>query len=126
MTAAHARCHLLTRNRIRIAGAATARTPHQVDVHMIVVIGVRPRCQHCCKAIARRALHVAQKTLLLRRAVPTGLDRDLSTISKHEDSNLERVAEGMLRYARVRIAVHTAARIGGDLLDLDDGLAEPA
>src|SRR2546423_15671956 len=96
MATAYTCRHLLARDRIRIAGAAPARTPHQVDVHVIVVIGVRSRRQHGREAIAGRALHVAQKALLLRRAVPTGLDRDPAAVSKREDSDVERIAKGML------------------------------
>ena len=71
-------------------------------------------------------MHVVQKTLLLRRAAPAILHADDVAIGKIEFGDIERIAESMLGNMRVRISVHPAAGIGGDLLDLGHRLAEPA
>src|ERR1700745_2038503 len=96
-----------------------AVTPaHQIDVDMIVMIDVRTWRQHGGELIAGRALHVAQKSLLLRQTVPAILDADLASVSKRERGDVERIAEGMLGNARARVAVHAATGIGGNLPDL--------
>src|SRR5215472_11537432 len=46
-------------------------------------------------------------------------------VGEIELGDIECIAESVLGNVCVRIAVHAATRIGGDLLDLDDGLAEP-
>src|SRR5262249_56482936 len=76
IAATQASDHLLARYRLRIAGAMAARTPHQVDVDVVEMIGVRTGRKHGREAIAGCALHIVQKALLLRRAVPAALDHD--------------------------------------------------
>ena len=110
----------------RFADMPAARAPHEVDVNMIVVIDIGAGREHGRKLIAGRRLHVVQKSLLLGRAVPALLHLDHVAVGEIELGDVERVAEGMLGNMRVRIAVHAAAGIGGDLLDLDNGLAKPA
>ena len=99
--------------------------PHQIDVDVIVVIDVGARRQHGGELLAGGGLHVVQKTLLLGRAVPAILHANLMAVGEIEFGDVERVAEGMLGNMRVGIAVHAAAGISGDLLDLDDRLVEP-
>ena len=115
----------LAGDRGRLADAAAARTPHQVDVDVIVVIDVGARREHGAKFLAGRRLHVAQKTLLLRRAVPAILHADLAAVGQFELGDVERVAERVLGNPRIGVAVHSAAGIGGYLLDLDDRLPKP-
>ena len=93
---------------------------------VIVVIDVGARRQHGVELLAGRALHVAQKALLFRHALPAVLHRDAPAVGEREGGDVERVAEGVLGNMRARIAVHAAAGIGGDLLDLDHARAEPA
>src|SRR5437868_13996853 len=64
---------LLTRHGARLADHTPAGAAHQIDVDMIVVIDVRARRQHGSKLLARRGLHVAQKTLLFRQPSPAVL-----------------------------------------------------
>ena len=90
------------------------------------MMGVGARRQHGVELLTGGRLHVAQKALLFRHAAPAALDRDAAAVGQREGRDVERVAEGVLGNMRVRIAVHAAARIGGDLLDLDDARAEPA
>ena len=54
------------------------------------------------------------------------LNADDAAVGEMEFGDVKCVAEGMLGNVRVRIAVHAAARISRDLLDLDHRLAEPA
>ena len=49
-----------------------------------------------------------------------------ASVGEREGGDIERIAEGVLGNMRARIAVHAAAGIGGDLLDLDHAGAEPA
>ena len=114
-----------TRDRSRLANVAAVVVAHQIDVNVIVMIDVGARCQHGGEFIARRRLHIVQKSLLLRRAMPAILHRDLVSVGQRELGNVERIAEGVLGNVRIRIAVHAAAGISGDLFDLDDGLAKP-
>ena len=95
-------------------------------MNVIVVIDIGAGRQHGRKLIAGRRLHVVQKALLLRRAAPAILHLDRVAVGQVELGDVERIAEGVFGYMRARIAVHAAAGIRGDLLDLDDGLAEPA
>ena len=87
---------------------------------------IRARRQHGVEMLAGGRLHVAQKSLLFRHAAPAVLHPDAAAIGEHEGSDVERVAEGVLGDMGVRVAVHAAAGIGGDLLDLDHARAEPA
>ena len=75
--------------------------PHQVDVDVIVVIDVGARRQHGGELLAGCALHVAQKALLFRRALPAVLHRDLAAVGEREGGDVERIAEGMLGNVRV-------------------------
>src|ERR1700726_2612172 len=108
------------------ADEAPGGAAHQVDVDVIIVIGVGAWREHGCELLAGRALDVAQKTLLFGKAMPAVLHRDVPAVGEREGGDVERVAEGVLGNMRVRIAVHAAAGIGGDLLDLDHARAEPA
>ncbi len=92
---------------------------------VVVVEGVRAGREHGREVLAGRALHVAQETLLLRRAAPAVLHGHLAAVGKRERRDIERIAERMLRDARARLAVHPAARIGRDLSDFRDLHAEP-
>src|ERR1700685_725276 len=67
-----------------------------------------------------------QKSLLFGRAMPAVLHADPVAVGQSELRDIERVAESMLGNMRIGIAIHTAARISGDLFDFDDRLAEPA
>ena len=117
--------HDFARNRRRLADVAAVIVPHQIDVNVIVMIDVGAGRQHGGEIVAGRELHVVQKALFLRCALPAVLHADLVAVGEIEFGDVERIAEGMLGNMRVRIAVHAAAGIGGDLFDLDDGLAEP-
>src|SRR5215208_4810791 len=117
--------NLLARDRMRIAGAPAPVTSHQVHMDVIVMIDVRPRCQHGIELFAGSALHVAQKALLFGCTPPAILHRNLASVREREGGDIKRIAEGMLGNARAWIAVHAAARIGGDLSNLDHRLAEP-
>ncbi len=103
-----------------------AGTAHQIDVNMIVVIDVGARRQHGGELPAGGRLHVAQKALLFRHALPAVLHRNAPSVGERESGDIQRVAEGVFGNMRVGVAVHAAAGIGGDLLDLDDARAEPA
>ena len=115
----------VARDSGRFADVAAAGAAHQVHVDMIVVIDVGARRQHGGEFVASGELHVVQKGLLFRRAVPAILHADLAAVGEHEAGDIERVAESVLGDVRVRIAVHAAAGIGRDLFDLDYGLVEP-
>ena len=117
--------HLLPRNRMRVADAAAAAA-HQIHMDVIVVIDVRSRRKHRRELIAGRALHVAQEALLFRQTVPAILHGDRAPIGQCESRDVQRVAEGMLGDTGIGVAIHAAARIGGDLLDLGYRRAEPA
>ena len=99
--------------------------PHQINVNVIVVIDVGAGRQHGRELLARRQLHVMQESLLFRRSSPAVLHADPVAVSQREFRNVERIAESMLGNVCVRVAIHTAAGIGGDLFDLDDRFAEP-
>ncbi len=53
-------------------------------------------------------------------------DGDPVAVGECEGGDVEGIAERMLGDVRAGVAVHAAAGIGGDLLDLDHRLAEPA
>src|SRR5262249_30742257 len=120
---ASTRSHLLASDRMRVAGAAAITPAHQVDVDVVIVVGVGAWRQYRGELIARRALHVAQEGLLLRQTMPAALDGDLAAVGQRKGGNVERIAERVLRNARARIAVHAAAGIGRDLANLDHWLA---
>ena len=108
-----------------MADRARAAAPHQVHVDVVVVIDVRAGREHGREVLAGRRLHVAQEALLLRSAAPAVLDRDLAAVGERERCDVERIAERVLGDFRSALAVHAAARIGGDLPDLGDLHAEP-
>src|ERR1700694_1486018 len=93
---------------------------------VVVVKAVRARRQYRGELLACPALNVEQKSLLFRPAMPAVLDRYRAAVGQYESGDVERVAKGMFGNLRVRIAVHAAAGISRDLLDLDHRLAEPA
>src|SRR3974390_3480071 len=95
-------------------------------MHVIVVIGVGAWRQYGGEGVTGCALHVVEEALLVRGAVPAVLHGDLAAVGEREGGDVERVAEGVLGDPRIGIAVHAAARIGGNLLDLDHGLTAPA
>src|SRR5215475_13542963 len=109
-----------------LAQHLATRATHQIDVDVIVVIDVRARRQDGIELAARAGLHVAQKTLLFRQAMPAILYGDAAPVREREGCDIERIAERMLRNMRVRIAVHAPAGVGRDLLDLHDARSEPA
>ena len=117
--------HDFAGDRGRLADIGPAAPAHQIDVNVIVVIDVGARRQHGGEILARRPLHVVQEALLLGRAVPGILHDDPVAVGEVEFGDVERVAERVLGDMRIGIAVHAAARIGGDLFDLDDRLAKP-
>jgi hypothetical protein len=121
-----ARRDLLARERGRLADHALAGAARQIDVDVIVVIDVGARRQHGAELLTGGGLHVAQKALLFRHALPAILYRNVPAVGEREARDIQRIAEGVLRNMRARIAVHAAAGIGGDLLDLDDAGTEPA
>src|SRR5262249_33425417 len=84
-----ARGDLFARQGVRVARAMAVTPTHQIEVDMVVVIGVRAGRQHRAELIAGRRLHVAQKTLLLRRAAPAVLHRDLASVGKGERRDVE-------------------------------------
>ena len=113
-------------HRLRIADLVPAAAPHQIDMDVVVVEAVGARRQHGGELLAGRALDVAQESLLFRRAAPAVLHGDPAPVGQREGSDVERIAEGMFGNSRAGLAVHAAAGIGGDLLDLGHRLAEPA
>ena len=120
------RGNLLARDRGRLADHALAGAAHQVDVDVIVVIGIGARRQHGGELLAGRGLHVAKKALLFRRASPAVLHRNLPSVGERETCDIQRIAKSVFGDMGVGIAVHAAAGIGRDLPDLDDARAEPA
>ena len=93
-------------DRVGLADHAAARVPHQVDVDVIVVIGVRAWRQDGGEHLAGRALYVVQEALLFRWAVPALFDCHLAPVSESEGCDVERIAEGVLGNVGARIAVH--------------------
>src|SRR5258708_5875569 len=89
-TPAGSRCDLVAGHRGRLADDAAARAPHQVDVNVIVVIGVGAGRKHGGELLARRALDVAQEALLFRHAVPTVLHSDAAAIGERKRGDVER------------------------------------
>ena len=122
---AQPRRDLVAADRMRIAGMAVVVPAHQVDMDVVVVKRVGSRCQHGGELLAGGRLHVVQEGLLLRRAVPAVLHIELAAIGQRESRDIERIAEGMLRDGGIGIAIHAAAGVGGNLLDLHHRHAEP-
>ena len=118
--------NLLARRRGGLADGALALAAHQIDVDVIVVIDVGARRQHGVELLTGGGLDVAQKSLLFGHALPAVLHRDDAPVRQRKGRDIQRIAEGVLGNMRARIAVHAAAGIGGDLLDLGHAGAEPA
>src|SRR6202166_4415799 len=70
VAAAGPRSDFLARHRLWLANQPPRGAAHQVDVDVIVVIDVGARRQHGGELLASRGLHVAQKALLFRQALP--------------------------------------------------------
>src|SRR5579871_6357380 len=111
ITARGAGGDLLPGDRRRLADYGAAGATHQVDVDVIVVIDVGARRQHGVELLAGRALHVAQKSLLLGQAMPAVFHCDAAAVGEREGSDVERISERMLGNVRVGIAVHAATGI---------------
>ncbi len=115
----------VARDRLRVADAAPAAVPGEIDMDMVVVERVRSGRQDGAEALARRQLDVVEEAALLGQAVPAVLHSHAAAIGKREGGDIERIAEGVLGDRRAALAVHRAARIGGNLPDLRDRLMEP-
>jgi hypothetical protein len=112
-------------HRRGIADLAARSAAREIDVNMIVVKSVRAGREHGREALACAGMDGAQKSALLGLAFPSALEIHLAAVGEAEARNVERIAEGVLGDGRPRLAVHGAAGIGGDLLDLDDRRAVP-
>ena len=113
-------------HRFRPARTVVACPAHQVDMDVIVVRGVVPGREHRTEIVAGCEMHIAKEALFLRRAMPSFLHGNPPSVRKREGRDIDCIAERMFGNARAARADHASARIGRDLLDLDDLRAEPA
>src|SRR5579864_9072137 len=100
---------LLAGNGGGLADQAAGGAAHQIEVNVVIMIGVGAGREHGGKLPAGGRLDVAQKSLLFRQSSPALPHRDLASIGKRERRDVERVAEGVFGNMLVRIAVHAAA-----------------
>jgi hypothetical protein len=90
-----ARGDLLAGDGGGLADQAPRGAAHQIDVDVIVMIGVRAGREHCRELLAGGGLDVAQEALLFRQTMPAVLHRDMAPIGEREARDVERIAKGV-------------------------------
>src|SRR5579872_2901895 len=75
---------LLAGNGGGLADQPAGGAAHQIEVNVVIVIGIGARREHGGELLASGRLDVAQKSLLFRQSSPAFLHGDLASVSKRE------------------------------------------